>query len=42
VIPEVVGDVLADDALRSDTIHPNANGYARMAQAAFDALSECR
>jgi acyl-CoA thioesterase-1 len=42
VIPDVVGDVLADDALRSDTIHPNANGYARMAQAAFDALSECR
>ncbi len=42
VIPEVVADVLADDALRSDTIHPNASGYARMAQAAFDALSECR
>jgi lysophospholipase L1-like esterase len=42
VIPDVVGDVLADDALRSDTIHPNASGYARMAQAAFDALSECR
>ena len=42
VIPEVVGDVLEDDTLRSDTIHPNASGYARMAQAAFDVLSECR
>lgn len=42
VIPEVVGDILAEDTLRSDTIHPNANGYARMAQAAFDALAECR
>ena len=42
VIPEVVGDILADDTLRSDTIHPNASGYARMAQAAFDVLSECR
>ena len=42
VIPEVVGDILAEDTLRSDTIHPNASGYARMAQAAFDVLSECR
>ena len=42
VIPEVVGDILAEDTLRSDTIHPNANGYARMAQAAFDVLAECR
>lgn len=42
VIPEVVGEVLSDDALRSDAIHPNASGYARMARAAFDALGECR
>lgn len=42
VIEDVVGDVLADESLRSDTIHPNAQGYARMAQAAAEALSDCR
>jgi acyl-CoA thioesterase I len=41
LIEDVVGDVLAEEALRSDTIHPNALGYARMAEAAFEALSEC-
>lgn len=42
VIDEVVADVLARDGLRSDRIHPNRDGYARMAQAAFDALQRCR
>ncbi|HMM87315.1 GDSL-type esterase/lipase family protein [Azohydromonas sp.] len=42
VIDGVVADVLSRDALRSDRIHPNAAGYARMAQAAFDALQRCR
>ena len=42
VIPEVVGDILAQEELRSDTIHPNQQGYALMAQAAFEAISECR
>jgi lysophospholipase L1-like esterase len=41
IIEDVVGEVLADEELRSDTIHPNALGYARMAQAAFEALSDC-
>jgi acyl-CoA thioesterase I len=42
VIREVVTDVLSDDALKSDRIHPNARGYGRMAQAALDTLARCR
>jgi acyl-CoA thioesterase-1 len=42
IIADVVGDVLAKDELRSDEIHPNKQGYAVMAQAAFEALAECR
>jgi lysophospholipase L1-like esterase len=42
VIDDVVADVLARDELKSDRIHPNREGYARMAQAAFDALQRCR
>ena len=41
IIPEVVGDILAQDELRSDTIHPNQRGYAQMAQAAFEMLADC-
>lgn len=42
VIPDVVAEVLADDALKSDTIHPNRAGYARMADAAAAVLQRCR
>ncbi len=42
VIPDVVSRVLADDTLKSDTIHPNRAGYARMADAAWDVLQACR
>lgn len=42
VIEEVVGDVLAQEELRTDAIHPNARGYARMAQAAAGVLAGCR
>jgi len=38
----VVGDVLAQEELRTDAIHPNARGYARMAQAAAGVLAGCR
>ena len=41
VIEDVVGDILAREELRADAIHPNAQGYAQMAQAAFGALQRC-
>ena len=42
VIAGVVADVLSEDGLKSDRIHPNREGYARMAQAAFTVLGRCR
>jgi acyl-CoA thioesterase I len=30
---EVLKNILTDNALKSDLVHPNANGYARMAEA---------
>ena len=42
VIADVVADVLSRDSLKADRIHPNREGYARMAQAAFQALDRCR
>jgi lysophospholipase L1-like esterase len=30
---EILPDVLSDNALKSDNVHPNSAGYARMAQA---------
>lgn len=42
VIRDVVTRVLSDDALKADRIHPNASGYARLAQAAQQALAGCR
>jgi acyl-CoA thioesterase I len=41
VIAGVVAGVLNEPDLRSDQIHPNRAGYARMAQAAFDTLKRC-
>ncbi len=42
VIEDVVSEVLSSDALKSDRIHPNRDGYGRMARAAFEVLSRCR
>lgn len=42
VIRDVVTRVLSDDALKADRIHPNASGYAQLAQAAQQALAGCR
>jgi acyl-CoA thioesterase I len=42
VIRDVVTQVLSDDALKADRIHPNASGYARLAQAAQQVLAGCR
>lgn len=42
VLRGVVAGVLAREALKADTIHPNREGYAVMARAAFDALARCQ
>lgn len=42
VIGGVVAEVLARDALKADAVHPNRDGYARLAAAALDALGRCR
>lgn len=38
VIDEVLADVLSDRNLKSDAIHPNADGYAVIARALADAI----
>lgn len=42
LIDGVVAEVLSDPDLKSDPIHPNRAGYARMAQAADHVLQRCR
>lgn len=42
VIPDVVAEVLSDEALKADTIHPNRAGYTRLADAAAAVLQRCR
>lgn len=37
---EIVSDLLGDRAFKSDTIHPNAAGYRRMAEAIYQLIKE--
>ncbi len=39
---EIVSDLLGDRDLKSDTIHPNAAGYQRMAEAIFRQIKAAR
>jgi acyl-CoA thioesterase-1 len=41
LIADVVSEVLRDDALKADAIHPNAAGYAKLAEAAAQRLARC-
>lgn len=40
LIPDIFSDVLSDDDLRADEIHPNARGYEQLAQGVRAALVE--
>ena len=42
VISKVVTGVLSDESLKSDRIHPNKAGYARMASAAAQVVERCK
>ena len=37
-----LAEVLSDEALKADTIHPNRAGYTRLADAAAAVLQRCR
>ncbi len=37
---EVLADLLGDNSMKSDTVHPNAAGYARLAEAVEQVLRE--
>ena len=39
---EILKRIEADPQLKSDPIHPNAKGYAKMAKAIFDSLNEAK
>lgn len=40
LIPDTFSEILSDTGLRADEIHPNAQGYARLAQGVRAALAE--
>ena len=40
LIPGVFSDVLSDESLRADEIHPNARGYERLAQGVLSVFTE--
>lgn len=39
VVPDVLSDVLSEDDLKTDAIHPNGAGYKRMAEGIADRLT---
>lgn len=39
-IPEVIADVLSKPAMKSDTVHPNAEGYSEIASVIFQELQK--
>ena len=39
---EALADILTDNALKSDPIHPNAQGYARLAERMADLLRRAK
>ena len=42
VEPDALAEILTDNALKSDPIHPNAQGYARLAERVAELLKKAR
>jgi acyl-CoA hydrolase len=40
LIPDILSDILSDDGLRADEIHPNGRGYERLADGILGVLTE--
>ncbi|MCP5146073.1 MAG: arylesterase [Gammaproteobacteria bacterium] len=40
LVEDALADILGDQSLKSDTVHPNARGYEKLAQAVADLLKE--
>jgi lysophospholipase L1-like esterase len=39
---EILVDLLADNSMKSDVIHPNATGYRLMAEAVYDLINRAQ
>lgn len=40
LIPDILSDILSDDALRADEIHPNGRGYEQLARGIMAVLAD--